>query len=74
MVNETKMPVVSREEVEAGLQLCDSLISKLQEMRSIAATLLERSGAEQIEMTHREGTRMAVLRDEVEDLFFSSGK
>jgi hypothetical protein len=74
MVNETKMPVVSRAEVTAGLRLCDSLIAKLQEMRQIAATLLERSEAELIEMTHREGLRMVTLRDEIGELIEESGK
>ncbi len=73
MINETKTPVASRKELSSGLQLLDSLISKLQEMREISTTILARLGEEEIEMSHREGTRMLTLRDEVGELFYNSG-
>lgn len=67
MVDETKTPVASRDELEQGLHLVDGLIARLQEMRTITVTLLARPG-EEIEMSHRETLRMLTLRDEIGDL------
>lgn len=67
MIDETKTPVANREELEQGLQLVDSLIAKLQEMRDITVMLLARPGDE-IAMSHREGIRMFALRDEIGEM------
>lgn len=67
MIDETKIPVVTRDELTSGLQLIDTLLARLQEMRGITVTLLSRPGDE-IMMTHREGIRMFALRDEIGDM------
>lgn len=68
MVNETKTPVVSREELEQGVQMVDALIVRLTEMRDIATTLLAQSSDDMVAMSHRESIRMVTLRDEIGEL------